>query len=74
MASLDGYSLNEKIDNLRKEVGEDLIQLQKAFANLYEYIKQLELKGDPKKGCCNKPKDTKKKATNVKQKKGAKNA
>ena len=63
MASLDGYSLNEKIDKLREEVGEDLIQLQKAFANLYEYIKHIEV-----------PKKVKKKKEPKTKKKGAKNA
>ena len=66
MASLDGYSLNEKIDKVKAEVDEDLIKLQSAFANLYKYMQQLEAQFPPK---------VEKKAPKAKpKKKGAKNA
>mgnify|MGYP003131878420 CR=1 FL=1 len=68
MASLDGYSLNEKIDKVKAEIDEDLFQLQKAFANLYEYMKQIKVEISPEEI---KEKKTSKAKT---KKKGAKNA
>ena len=41
MASLDGYSLNEKIDKLRNEVALDLENLRVAYGELYRYVETL---------------------------------
>jgi len=40
--TLDGWSLNEKIDKLRDSVEKDLRELKINFAMLYDYIKQKE--------------------------------
>tara|TARA_Y100000310_G_scaffold7847_1_gene8523 strand:- start:5840 stop:6073 length:234 start_codon:yes stop_codon:yes gene_type:complete len=45
MSSLDGYSLNEKMDKLHDDVQCQIEQLQKDFHNLYECIKKLEKEG-----------------------------
>jgi outer membrane murein-binding lipoprotein Lpp len=42
MPSLDGYSLNQKIDRLNDDVQAQIDQLKKDFHNLYSYIKKLE--------------------------------
>ena len=42
MPSLDGYSLNQKIDKLHDEVQDQLDQLKKDFHNLYGYIQNME--------------------------------
>ena len=41
MPSLDGYSLNEKIDKLHLEVKEELVRLREDFTELYKYMKEL---------------------------------
>jgi hypothetical protein len=42
MPSLDGYSLNEQIKRLRKDVFEELAKQREAFAELYSYISRFE--------------------------------
>ena len=42
MPSLDGYSLNEKIDRLNLEVREEIVMLREDFTELYKYIKELK--------------------------------
>jgi hypothetical protein len=58
MASLDGYSLNEKIDKHYEEVREELMKMKVMFAELYGYISKIEsvkkemsngIQGDKKK-------------------------
>ena len=44
MPSLDGYSLNEKIDRLNLEVREQLVGLKEEFTELYKYINELKMK------------------------------
>ena len=41
MPSLDGYSLNEKIDKLYLEVKEDIVRLREEFTELYKYMQEL---------------------------------
>ena len=41
MPSLDGYSLNEKIDKLHLEVKEDIVRLKEEFTELYKYMQEL---------------------------------
>ena len=41
MPSLDGYSLNEKIDKLNLEVREEIVRLREDFTELYKYMKEL---------------------------------
>jgi hypothetical protein len=64
MASLDGHSLNQKIDKLHSEIVKEIEDMQMAFGQLYSYLKDLEVK-------YNKP--VKKKKAKPK-KEGAKNA
>ena len=45
--SLDGWSLDRKIETVRKEVGEEIRELKMNFALLYEYIKSMEEKATP---------------------------
>ena len=40
MPSLDGYSLNEKIDKLHLEVKEEIVRLREDFTELYKYMKE----------------------------------
>ena len=40
MASLDGYSLNQKIDKLHSEVEKEIEDMQMAFGELYSYLKR----------------------------------
>ena len=42
MPSLDGYSLNEEIQKIRKEVFEELAKTREAFGELYKYMARLE--------------------------------
>jgi len=61
MPSLDGYSLNEKIDKLHLEVKEEIVRLREDFTELYKYMKesqQKEIKVEGKKEA--KPKASKK--------------
>ena len=44
MPSLDGYSLNEKIDKLHLEVKEEIVRLREDFTELYKYMKELQQK------------------------------
>jgi hypothetical protein len=44
MPSLDGYSLNEKIDKLHLEVKEEIVKLREDFTELYKYMKELQQK------------------------------
>ena len=41
MPSLDGYSLNEKMDRLHIEVKEDIMRLREEFTELYKYMQEL---------------------------------
>ena len=41
MPSLDGYSLNAKMDTLHLEVKEDIVRLREEFTELYKYMKEL---------------------------------
>ena len=40
--TLDGWSLNKKIDLLREQVERDMQELRMNFAMLYEYMQQKE--------------------------------
>ena len=40
MTSLDGWSLNEKIQKLQEEVRADIRDLKIQFSLLYEYLKE----------------------------------
>ena len=40
MTSLDGWTLNEKIENLKKDVQADIRDLKIQFSLLYEYLKE----------------------------------
>ena len=42
MASLDGHSLNVKIDRLYKETQEELAKMKVMFSELYGYIAKME--------------------------------
>ena len=46
MPSLDGYSLNEKMDRLNDDVKAQIEQLQKDFHNLYSMINKMKEKKD----------------------------
>ena len=68
MPSLDGYSLNEKIDKLYLEVKEELVRLREDFTELYKYMKELrdrEAKVEAKKEA--KPKASKKEKASTKK-------
>ena len=67
MPSLDGYSLNEKINKVRGEVEKEINDMKMAFGQLYNMLKEMEEKPANCKKC--KPAKAKSKA-----KKGAKNA
>jgi len=50
MASLDGYSLNEKIDKVFEELQEELWILREEFTELYDYMRKLDkVNAAPKK-------------------------
>ena len=49
MPSLDGYSLNQKMDNLHEDVQGQIDQLKIDFHNLYEEIKKIKPQKAPKK-------------------------
>ena len=42
MASLDGWSLDQKIERVKEEVNNDIRELKMNFALLYDYIKKIE--------------------------------
>ena len=68
MPSLDGYSLNEKIDKLHLEVKEDIVRLREEFTELYKYMKELrdkEARVEAKKET--KPKASKKEKASAKK-------
>ena len=44
MPSLDGYSLNEKIDLIRAEINEEIDELKRNFCDLYDCMDALEKK------------------------------
>jgi len=44
MPSLDGYSLNEEIKKLRKEVFAELLQMRESFREIYLYLDNFEKK------------------------------
>tara|TARA_R110001583_G_scaffold63261_1_gene185379 strand:- start:429 stop:638 length:210 start_codon:yes stop_codon:yes gene_type:complete len=69
MPSLDGYSLNEKIDKLHLEVKEDIVRLREEFTELYKYMQELR----DKESRVEAKKETKSKA-NKKEKASAKKA
>ena len=48
MASLDGHSLNVKIDRLYKETQEELAKMKVMFSELYGYIAKMESSKAPK--------------------------
>jgi len=64
MASLDGYSLNQKIDKLHSEIVNEINDMQLAFGQLYDYLQRMEANNKPVK------KESKAKT----KKEGAKNA
>lgn len=41
MASLDGYSLNKKVDEIREELKAELLKLRIEFTELYAYMKKV---------------------------------
>ena len=57
MPSLDGYSLNEKIDKLHDDVKHQIEQLQRDFHNLYSMLEEMK-----KQSVVAKPKAKKKEA------------
>ena len=67
MASLDGYSLNEKIDRIQKETQEQLAEFKLMFSELYGYISSME-KAKTKKGTEKCQEKTSAKTSKVKQK------
>ena len=46
MPSLDGYSLNQKMDRLHDDVKAQIEQLQRDFHNLYNMMDQMKEKYD----------------------------
>ena len=50
MASLDGYSINKKIDDVRDDLKAELLKLRNEFTDLYAYMKKYNtIKAVPKK-------------------------
>ena len=49
MPSLDGYSLNQKIDTLHEDVQAQIDQLKRDFHNLYEKLNSMKEDSKPKK-------------------------
>ena len=50
MASLDGYSLNAKIDKMREDIDDEINDLKLSFCDLYDCLEALEKKvNKPKK-------------------------
>jgi hypothetical protein len=48
MPSLDGYSLNEKMDRLHDDIKAQIEQLQQDFHNLYNMMDKMKEKSDEK--------------------------
>ena len=46
MPSLDGYSLNEKMDRIHNEISSQIEQLQKDFHNLYGLMERMKEKSN----------------------------
>lgn len=46
--TLDGWSLNNKIDKLRNEITQEMRELKIQFAMLYDYLKQSQVIEDQK--------------------------
>ena len=44
MPSLDGYSLNEEIKKLRKEVFQELIKQRETFSELFQHMQRVDVK------------------------------
>ena len=47
MTSLDGWSLNQKIDLLREDLEKQMKEMKVQFAMLYDYMKKLETNQKP---------------------------
>jgi len=60
--SLDGWSLNNKVDKVREELTGEIQELKMNFAALYEYLKRMEQKKEMPKGGKNAKKSGKKPA------------
>jgi len=60
MPSLDGYSLNEKMDRLNDDVKAQIEQLQKDFHNLYNMMDKMKEKNDGLQKSSTKKSSTKK--------------
>ena len=60
MPSLDGYSLNEKMDRLNDDVKAQIEQLQQDFHNLYSMMDKMKEKADGLQKGCTKKECTKK--------------
>jgi len=58
--SLDGWSLNNKVDKVRDELQGEIQELKMNFAALYEYLKRMEAKDEKPKGGKNAKKSGKK--------------
>ena len=68
MPSLDGYSLNQKIDQTYNEVRADITQLQKDFHKLYQKLSdRKENKGEKVEKAKKKPKAKKAEVAEVSQ-------
>ena len=48
--SLDGWSLNNKVDKVRDELIGEIRELKMNFAALYEYLKMMYAKKEQSKG------------------------
>ena len=60
MPSLDGYSLNQKIDALHEDVQAQIDQLKKDFHNLYERLNNMKEKDNGVQKSSTKKSSTKK--------------
>ena len=68
MPSLDGYSLNQKIDQTYNEVRADITQLQKDFHRLYQMLSDMkDNKGEKVEKAKKKPKAKKAEVAEVSQ-------
>jgi hypothetical protein len=47
MASLDGWSLDQKITRIHEEINSEIKELKMNFALLYDYIKKMETSQSP---------------------------
>ena len=60
--SLDGWSLNNKVDKVRDELQGEIQELKMNFAALFEYLKRMEQDKETPKGGKNAKKSRKKPA------------